>query len=311
MSANYFKKTSSYTAENYSAIYIRKSLRALFFLINIFNIGIIKKMKYILKSPSKYFIRKYAYFYQLYNNNHKSIELDFNGFADFDIHNIPLGTQILNKYRDIYKNTPDNKTQYILDEEDLLKDKKLIDFATSEQILMPIAKYLGTAPVLHGVSMWRSKLKDKHAVNVGDFDGAPFFHMDALDTKCIRLFIYLSDVNDDTGPLVYIPKKLSKKLAIESGYIGGSMPDKKVFKHIRPEDVIIKTGKSGTMYTVDSTNCFHLGSRTLKNERAILHFSYASYHNRDELDKLLRGLKNRHRDNSLSSLSKYHISSPN
>ena len=182
MSTNYFKKTSSYTVESYSVIYIRNSLKYFFFLINIFNILLIKKSIFILKSPLQFLKRKFVFYYHLFKNKNQVVVLDQNGFANFDINSIPLGKEILEKYKEIYRNTTDDNTQYILNGEKLWSDKKLIDFATSEQVLIPIAKYLGTAPVLHGVSMWRSKIGNKCGGTVGDFHGAPFFHMDALDT---------------------------------------------------------------------------------------------------------------------------------
>jgi len=299
MSKNYFQKTAVYNAERYSAVFMKKHLLFYPYLINIFNIIALKKMKFLFKTPYQYFRRKFALYYTIYRKNKAFNRLDQDGYAEFNLNSIPGGKEIFHKYREIYESTKDNGTQYIMDNEGLWKDDELVNFATREEILAPIGKYLGTAPTLHALSMWRSKPDDRF--------GGPFFHLDSLDTKCIRLFIYLSDVDDEAGPVAYIPKVHSKRLAKKIGYLGGSMSDKKIFNYLDPNQAVIKTGTPGSMFTLDSTNCFHMGSRCLSKERAILHLSYASFHNHDELEDL-KNYKNKKSDISLSSLSKHHIS---
>jgi len=301
MSKEYFNKTRVSKVDKYSAIFMKNKFLLLFsFFINIHRIVAFKKIKFIVKSPYQYFRRKFALYISLskYKDN---ICLDENGFADFNIEKFPGGKNILNKYTEIYKNTSNNGTRDIVDSKILFDDKDLVEFATREEILNPIGKYLGTAPTLHAMSMWRAKPTELSW-------GAPFFHMDSMDTKNIRLFIYLSDVDEGGGPVAYLPKKLSRKIIRKTGYLGGSFSDKHFFELVSPEQVLVKTGKAGTMFTLDSTSCFHLGSRCLDKERVVLHLSYASFHNKDDVKHYWQHYKNRKNDISLPSLSKFHIS---
>ncbi len=106
------------------------------------------------------------------------------------------------------------------------------------------------------------------------------FHMDGDGNKQIKIFLYLNDVDSDGGPLTILPKKISRK-------IFDIMKKKKriVKKTNRVDDDSIRElncekylkplyGNTGTINLVDTSNCYHFGSRPGKKERFIVLYQF-------------------------------------
>lgn len=74
----------------------------------------------------------------------------------------------------------------------------LMDMATDPAVLAVVEGYLGTAPIILGVTGWWS-----FADNPGARD-AQLYHMDGDDYRFCKLFIQLTDVDDDGGPHTYM-----------------------------------------------------------------------------------------------------------
>lgn len=73
----------------------------------------------------------------------------------------------------------------------------------SDKIVALAKDYLGKEPVIHNVTIWWSfPLKDEE----GEFIESPFYgyHYDIDDVKFVKLFVYLNDVDEETGPHVIL-----------------------------------------------------------------------------------------------------------
>ncbi len=105
------------------------------------------------------------------------------------------------------------------------------------------------------------------------------WHRDPEDTKMVKIFLYLNDVDDNAGPFTYIP---------QSHYEGkwghlfppepprGSLPPPEEVKKIIPESAVKScTGKAGTIIFCD-TRGIHRGGNAVFKERIMLTLCYAS-----------------------------------
>jgi Phytanoyl-CoA dioxygenase (PhyH) len=80
----------------------------------------------------------------------------------------------------------------------LVRIPEIVDLAFHESILRIAANFLGYVPPLYRVTLVRDFPHDRplHSSN---------FHKDNDETDSLQIFIYLVDVDDTRGPLVYVP----------------------------------------------------------------------------------------------------------
>lgn len=144
-----------------------------------------------------------------------------------------------------------------------LKDLKIKNFAVKQ--VKPLADaYLGTDSVILNSQIWATFPDDKSTYNP-DFG----FHYDIDDYRFLKLFIYLSDVDIDSGP----------HEIIRGSHLGNAFfrffnrrltePLPKRFKN----DVRVILGKAGEGFFED-TICYHRGARP-KKPRLMLQIEFA------------------------------------
>ncbi|MEK7502868.1 MAG: phytanoyl-CoA dioxygenase family protein [Patescibacteria group bacterium] len=105
------------------------------------------------------------------------------------------------------------------------------------------------------------------------------WHRDPEDKKMVKIFMYLNDVDDQSGPFVYIP---------ETHYEGkwgnlfppqpprGSLPPPEEVKKIIPQNAIKAcAGTAGTVIFCD-TRGIHRGGHAISKERIMLTLGYSS-----------------------------------
>ena len=172
---------------------------------------------------------------------------------------------------------PDNK--YIVPHEDVINHPFIMDFALNKDLNKIESCYLKTIPVLYAVQLWHGGPNQVRA-------GSPCFHLDGLDTSCVRIYVYLNDITEDNGPFCFIPKNLSKEVVKKTGYSSGVIPDQDMYDQVGQDSLIEAKGARGTMVAADPTQCFHYGSRIKKGERLVIIFTYASYFHNDAEAKL-------------------------
>ncbi|MBG1242646.1 phytanoyl-CoA dioxygenase [Nostoc sp. NZL] len=139
-----------------------------------------------------------------------------------------------------------------------------------------IENYIGLPIAFHGVHL-RKDFKSKHQF------GTLLWHSDAEDRRIIKIFIYLNDVEQKTGPFEYIPRSLTSLFSWnyfrlyyklwKSGYMG---IDDEQIKSIIPKSAWKSCpGPAGTVIIVDTKNALHHG--TVRTEdRSTLFFCYTA-----------------------------------
>jgi len=148
--------------------------------------------------------------------------------------------------------------------EDLVSIKEILEIANDPKILAFTQDFLQATPTISNINAWWS-FGEKEAA-----EQAQFFHRDVDDYKFIKLFFYLTDVDMENGPHVYVESSANddnyKKIRrfsdeeIESTYGKGKV---KYF-----------TGKKGEAFFVN-TYGIHKGLLPEKGKRLILQVQYS------------------------------------
>ncbi len=192
-----------------------------------------------------------------------------------------------NKRMQCVDNNFDPDDKYIIPHDDVINHPFIMDFAVNKDLIKIASCYLKTIPVLYSVQLWHGGPNQARA-------GSPCFHLDGLDTSCVRIYVYLNDISEDNGPFCIIPKDLSKEVIKKTGYSSGVIPDQDLYDLVGRDSLIEATGAKGAMVAGDTTQCFHYGSRIQKGERLVIIFTYASYFHNDPEAKLTRDTLSRH-----------------
>ena len=142
--------------------------------------------------------------------------------------------------------------------------KELLDIANNSDILIAVRDFLGATPTITNINMWWSIPGKEQA------EQAQLFHRDVDDYKFCKLFVYLTDVEMEDGPHVYVEgSSSSPKLRKIKRYSDKEIIEvfgEKAIKHfIRPK---------GSAFLVD-TYGFHKGLLPEQNKRLLFQVQYS------------------------------------
>lgn len=150
--------------------------------------------------------------------------------------------------------------QGFLDMKTLKLDSLHMQFALRPDVLAAISKYLGVVPILADVDVWYSTHSGSK-----EYANSQLWHCDTIDTQQIKIFLYSTPVEADSGPLVVMDASASQKLRDELHYVYSGermrVSDTEANAVVTAGDQHPITGPSGTWAFVDSSRCFHYGSR--------------------------------------------------
>ncbi|MEO0844161.1 MAG: hypothetical protein AAF063_35600 [Cyanobacteria bacterium J06643_5] len=181
-----------------------------------------------------------------------------------------------------------NQAQYF----NVAKTCPTIKELANDPILLEIAsKYLGTKPTFTGTRLWWIFPVDEASYNPMRI--ASYFHYDVDDYNSIRFFFYLTDVDINSGPHIYVRgSHRNKKLAnLLSPFKQRS--DEEIASYYGEENIVSICGEAGFGFAED-TFCYHKATRPKSKSRLILQLQYAmndyGIHNDIVDDKILRNI---------------------
>lgn len=152
---------------------------------------------------------------------------------------------------------------------DLEKHTALLDFILSPEMLAIAANHLRTVPVLSKTVPPGVRFMESNAALDPEWDG-PFresqlYHLDLHDTPLIYVLVLAEDVDENTGPWTFLPASVSARAAAALRYQQPGVPyrvtDEEMYRVIDPSEAIAFTGRKGSVLFIDSSVCFHYGSR--------------------------------------------------
>ncbi|MEQ8442041.1 MAG: phytanoyl-CoA dioxygenase family protein [Alphaproteobacteria bacterium] len=165
----------------------------------------------------------------------------------------------------------------------VLQAPGLLDIATDLSVLKLVRAYLGAPPVLIDISAWRSFAGEGGAKDARD---AQLLHYDLDDYRFVKFFVYLTDVDECSGPHVFFPRTHRLETIANSMPDGG--PEREAFQQwyfgtLRKSDEeardrlgiepVSLTGSPGTCLLVD-TSGLHRGEPPSTRDRIVLQFVY-------------------------------------
>lgn len=179
-----------------------------------------------------------------------------------------------NGHEMIFSNRNISSEIYRFDYNDVLNNHFVQKLVCDPLFYQVAKKYFNSEPIFDFTAMWilTSFLNKKDSK-----EAAQFFHFDLERPKWLKIFIYLTDVDESKAPHTYIegshktdskPRQLLKK-----GYV--RLDDSEVNEFYKEESVKKITGKKGTVFIGD-TKCWHKGGNLRDGKRIILQLEFSS-----------------------------------
>ena len=158
-----------------------------------------------------------------------------------------------------------------LDQVDL--DSVYLRFALSKDVLATVSAYLGLVPVLYEFDVWYSMPQPDAP------KASQLWHLDHDDQKQVKVWLHASDVGPESGPLTAVNADASAEFAQRIEYDVGRgyrVPDERVRELVPPAAITPFEGPRGTTVFVDTSSCFHFGSRVAPDAepRRVVYFAY-------------------------------------
>ena len=187
----------------------------------------------------------------------QSIKKSLLSFKCFDPFKPELG--------EFYENeTPDKVHVANFKREDLVKIPEILSIANDSTILNLAQDFLGATPTISNINCWWSTAYKEKA------EQAQFFHRDVDDYRFCKVFIYLTDVDMESGPHVFVENSpstntLTKIRRYEDNEIESSFGKDKIKYFV---------ANKGSMFMVN-TYGFHKGLLPKSGKRLLLQIQYS------------------------------------
>lgn len=144
----------------------------------------------------------------------------------------------------------------ILERDHLTGDSPYMRFALRDDVLRAVTAYLGVVPILSSVNVYYSP-----AVEAG-LASSQLFHCDGDDTRQVKIFVLCTEVTPENGPLTVMRASESEQVRRKIGYqYRNRVRDEEAEAAVGTPDLHEVVGPPGTSAFVDTSRCFHYGSR--------------------------------------------------
>jgi hypothetical protein len=157
----------------------------------------------------------------------------------------------------------------------LTLDSPFLRLGASSRMLDMVNTYLGMWSKLSYADQWYSPPRGSEADRLGSMR----WHRDYNDQHLVKVFVYLSDVDEGSGPLQYVPGSARNgPYANEWPWqpMGESYPPPEEFEQRIPDSAVKTfTAPEGTMILAN-TSGFHRGGFATENPRNVWVYNYVS-----------------------------------
>jgi hypothetical protein len=173
------------------------------------------------------------------------------------------GSSVFGAHKDIWASAVEGQ----MVDGQLPTDHPFVRFALNSQILALVAEHYGELPRLDYVSVTRSLPAGP------ELRFSQLWHRDYDDVRVVKLFVYLTDVNDAAdGPFTFIPAPASQR--VKPG-LRSHLPDAALGAPL--SQAVSMTGPRLTSFMVETSRCYHMGSRLAEgHERVMFTATYIS-----------------------------------
>jgi len=172
-------------------------------------------------------------------------------------------------------------TQDICTPEDSERYTSFLDFATSSDVLSVVSHYLQSIPALSTTLPPGIRVMESNAA----FDDQPdkphdsqLYHMDYYSLPLVYILVLLRDTTPEHGPWTFLPRGVSQKTRRALNYWSRQrayrVSDKDIYSVVDRKEAIEFCYPRGTVLFIESSGCFHYGSRNSIKPRFILMIGY-------------------------------------
>lgn len=161
----------------------------------------------------------------------------------------------------------------------------ILNFATSSDVLSTVCSYLGFIPTLsyskpYGVRLIESWNKFDEKPDASPRE-SQLFHLDYHDKPMVYVIVVLREVTMERGPFCFLPKSVSEKAVRGLGDYhtkkgGHRVTDDRIYSVVPESELIKLCYPAGTVLFIDSSACFHYGSRNAMKPRYALMYAFVS-----------------------------------
>lgn len=161
--------------------------------------------------------------------------------------------------------------RYSLYADSLVGDKTAQSLLLDRNLLQIAQDYLGAKPILDiGMMWWSLPVHGLPNAELFKNKAAQLFHFDLDRLKFLKVFVYLTDVDMQNGPHVYVE---DTHRTLPDGITAGGRYSDSMIESLLPGRVNYLTGKKGTILFVD-TRGIHKGLELEKGKRLIFQMEY-------------------------------------
>jgi hypothetical protein len=161
-----------------------------------------------------------------------------------------------------------NRKRFLVNVRDaatLTMESPVMRFALRDDVLAAVCGYLGMVPFLSTITVFHSDTVP------GDPTSSQLHHCDGDDVTQVKIFVYCSDVDPPSGPLTVLDAASSARVRKAVGYqFRQRLTDQQVAGVLGPGADHAILGPSGTTAFLDTSRCFHYGSRVAPDAPARL-----------------------------------------
>jgi hypothetical protein len=140
--------------------------------------------------------------------------------------------------------------------------------ASHPEVLRVVSNYMGMLPVLHRINLLYSPNDEMVEAS------SQFFHLDPEDVIMTKIFVYVEDVDRETGPTTALPANRSTIVRRAIDYRNERVPDEVIAEQGGAENLVEAVGPASTMAFLDTCRCFHMGSRKAEKPRYVIMIQY-------------------------------------
>ena len=149
--------------------------------------------------------------------------------------------------------------------EELFKINEILKLINDEEIIKIVEEKLGTKAILDNLWCWWSFKNKDQAL------GPQNFHRDYNTLNFVKLFVYLTDVNEDSGPHMFVKKSAKDNFFTDTK----RYTDKQIIEKYSKKSILKIVGKKYTSFLAN-TFCLHKGLPPRNNDRLLLCILYSS-----------------------------------
>ncbi|QOZ52012.1 phytanoyl-CoA dioxygenase family protein [Bradyrhizobium sp. CCBAU 53338] len=149
--------------------------------------------------------------------------------------------------------------------ETVIRAPHAVEIANDPKVLSIVSGFLGAKPTISYMTAWWS-MPNKD----GKAEQAEQFHRDVDDIRFVKLFCYLTDVDETSGPHMFVPGSQNvDKLTTIRRY-----EDREIVQAFGADSLCTFTGKAGTAF-LENTYGFHRGVPPRAKPRLLFQVLYS------------------------------------